>query len=141
YTSTKGGDWKAAQNTITEQHPNSTVVVRFEPVQSHLVPDVMDNLHRQFRALWKVGEVDPLLLIPAYILDFLCIHPFTDGNGRMARLLSLLLLYQSGYVVGRYISLERIVEETKESYYDTLRRSSVGWHEGNHTLAPWWDYF
>ncbi|MEG5173054.1 Fic family protein [Microcoleus sp. B3-D7] len=81
------------------------------------------------------------MLIPTYILDFLCIHPFLDGNGRMARLLTLLLLYKAGYEVGRFISLERIVERTKESYYDTLYQSSQGWHEGQHNLLPWWEYF
>ncbi|MEG3881096.1 Fic family protein, partial [Microcoleus sp. herbarium7] len=85
--------------------------------------------------------IEPLLLIPTYILDFLCIHPFLDGNGRMARLLTLLLLYKAGYEVGRFISLERIVERTKESYYDTLYQSSQGWHEGQHNLLPWWEYF
>ncbi|HVC95075.1 MAG TPA: Fic family protein [Pirellulales bacterium] len=82
-----------------------------------------------------------MLLIPAFVLDFLCIHPFRDGNGRVARLLSLLLLYQAGYEVGRYVSLERTVEESKESYYDTLGASSQSWHEGQHDFAPWRDYF
>ncbi len=82
-----------------------------------------------------------MLLIPTYVLDFLCIHPFRDGNGRMARLLTLLLLYQAGYEIGRYISLEKIVERTKESYYDTLYQSSISWHETQHTLLPWWEYF
>jgi Fic family protein len=82
-----------------------------------------------------------LLLIPFYILDFLCIHPFSDGNGRMARLLTLLALYHQGYEVGRFISLERIIEKTKESYYDTLLLSSQGWHEGKHDVWPWTEYF
>ena len=82
-----------------------------------------------------------LLLIPAYVLDFLCIHPFADGNGRMARLLSLLLLYQAGYEVGRYISLETAIEGTKEGYYDALQASSQRWHDGRHSLIPWWEYF
>ena len=101
----------------------------------------MTQLHERFNALLKADEVEPLLLIPTYVLDFLCIHPFRDGNGRMARLLTLLLLYQAGYEVGRYISLEQIVERTKESYYDTLYQSSVDWHKGQHTLLPWWEYF
>jgi Fic family protein len=75
------------------------------------------------------------------VLDFLCIHPFLDGNGRTARLLTLLLLYQAGYEVGRFISLEQMVERTKSSYYDTLLVSSQGWHEGRHSLVPWWEYF
>jgi Fic family protein len=94
-----------------------------------------------FDRLRDQEAAEPLLLIPAFVLDFLCIHPFLDGNGRMARLLTLLLLYQSGYEVGRYISLERIVEESKESYYESLRASSQGWHEGRHDLSSWRDYF
>jgi Fic family protein len=81
-----------------------------------------------------------LFLAGAYVLDFLCIHPFTDGNGRLARLLTLLLLYQAGYEVGRYISLEALVEGTKEGYYDALYRSSQRWHESEHSLVPWWEY-
>jgi Fic family protein len=81
------------------------------------------------------------LLLSAYVLDFLSIHPFADGNGRMARLLSLLLLYQAGYEVGRYISLESVIEQTKEGYYDSLYASSQGWHEAQHSLVPWWEYF
>ncbi len=93
------------------------------------------------RRCGAAGAVEPLLLIPAYVLDFLCIHPFLDGNGRTARLLTLLLLYHAGYEVGRFISLEQMVERTKRSYYDTLLSSSQGWHEGNHSLVPWWEYF
>lgn len=85
--------------------------------------------------------LDPLILIPLYILDFLCIHPFTDGNGRISRLVTVLLLYQQGYEVGRYIGLERVIENTKESYYDALETSSNGWHEGKHETIPWITYF
>lgn len=136
----EGGRWKRDDNDITETHPDGTTRVRFEPVQAFLTESAMAQLHERFNALWRTEEVEPLLLIPTYILDFLCIHPFHDGNGRMARLLTLLLLYQAGYEVGRYISLEQIVERTKESYYDTLYQSSVGWHTGQHTLLPWWEY-
>lgn len=96
---------------------------------------------KRFNRLWQSEEIEPLLLIPTYVLDFLCIHPFSDGNGRMARLLTLLLLYKADYEVGRFISLERIVERTKESYYDTLHQSSQSWHQGQHSLLPWWEYF
>ena len=85
--------------------------------------------------------MDALLLIPLYILDFLCIHPFLDGNGRMSRLITVLLLYHQGYEIARYISLERIIEQTKESYYETLQKSSIGWHEGQHNTLPWIEYF
>ena len=101
----------------------------------------METMHKRFDELWQSGEIEPLLLIATYVLDFLCVHPFLDGNGRMARLLTLLLLYRAGYEVGRYISLEQMVEHTKEGYYDTLYTSSQGWHEAEHVILPWWEYF
>jgi Fic family protein len=101
----------------------------------------MAHLHQRFDHYWQAQTVEPLLLIATYTLDFLCIHPFSDGNGRLARLITLLLLYQAGYEVGRYISLENLIEQSRESYYDTLYWSSQGWHEGQHTLIPWWEYF
>jgi Fic family protein len=137
----RGGRWKSRENDITETRPDGTTVVRFKPVAAHLTADAMTRLHTEFRATLEAGTVEPLLLISAYVLDFLCIHPFADGNGRMARLLSLLLLYQTGYEVGRYISLEGTIEETKEGYYDALHASSQRWHEGQHSLIPWWEYF
>jgi hypothetical protein len=137
----QGGKWKPTDNEITEIQSNGTKVVRFYPVPAHMTQDAMETLHKQFAELWKSGKIEPLLLIPTYILDFLCIHPFLDGNGRMARLLTLLLLYKAGYEVGRYISLEQMVEQTKESYYDTLYTSSQGWHEAEHAILPWWEYF
>lgn len=140
YTPSGGGSWKNAPNTIIERHPNGTELVRFDPVAPYLVDEAMRQLHQRFDDFRSREVIDPLLLIPAYVLDFLCIHPFRDGNGRMARLLTLLLLYQAGYSVGRYISLEKLVEETKESYYDTLGQSSAGWHTGDHTLLPWTEY-
>ncbi len=141
YTDAQGGAWKSTNNTITERHPDGTEVVRFETVPAFQTAAYMEQLHRRFEQLWKDDTVDRLLLIAAYVLDFLCVHPFLDGNGRMARLLTLLLLYRAGYGVGRYISLERVVEDSRESYYDTLYQSSQGWHEGKHTLLPWTEYF
>ncbi|MEY3334138.1 MAG: hypothetical protein RLZZ176_2441 [Cyanobacteriota bacterium] len=137
----KGGCWKTVDNEISATYPDGTKVVRFQPTPAYATPMAMERLQERFNYLWKSGEIEPLLLIPTYILDFLCIHPFLDGNGRMARLLTLLLLYKADYEVGRFISLERIVEETKESYYDTLYQSSQGWHGGQHNLLPWWEYF
>ena len=137
----QGGKWKPTDNEITEIQSNGTKVVRFYPVPAHMTPDAMETLHKQFAEIWQTGEIEPLLLIATYILDFLCIHPFLDGNGRMARLLTLLLLYKAGYEVGRYISLEQMVEQTKEGYYDTLFTSSQGWHEAEHAILPWWEYF
>ena len=100
----------------------------------------METLHRGFAIAWGEGRLEPLLVLSAYVFDFLCIHPFLDGNGRMSRLLTLLLLYKAGYGVGRFISLEKIVEQTREGYYDALFKSSRGWHEGKHSLVPWWEY-
>ena len=85
-------------------------------------------------------DLDPLLLIPIFILDFLCIHPFNDGNGRMSRLLTLLLLYRSGYIVGKYISIEKLISDTKETYYEALQQSSYNWHEGTNDYAPFVTY-
>jgi len=137
----QGGKWKSADNEITEVRPDGKKVVRFYPVPAHLTPDAMETLHNEFTELWQSGAFEPLILIPTYVLDFLCIHPFLDGNGRIARLLTLLLLYKAGYEVGRYISLEQMVEQTKEGYYDTLYLCSQGWHETQHAILPWWEYF
>ncbi len=136
-----GGRWKSADNQISETRPDGTKFVRFQPVPAYSTPLAMERLHERFNTFFGSGEIEPLLLISSYVLDFLCIHPFSDGNGRLARLLTLLLLYKAGYEVGRFISLERIVERTKESYYDTLYQSSQGWHQGQHNLLPWWEYF
>lgn len=136
-----GGRWKSTDNQITERHADGTTIVRFTPVAAHRVPMAMAELNDRFDSALADGRTEPLLLIPAYVLDFLCIHPFTDGNGRMARLLTLLLLYSSGYEVGRYISLESLIEKTKDGYYGSLYASSQGWHDGAHSLVPWWEYF
>jgi len=101
----------------------------------------MENLFDLYESAIDANKTEPLLLIASCILDFECIHPFMDGNGRVGRLLTLLLLYKAGYEVGRYISLERIVEQSKETYYEALLKSSQGWHEAKHDLRPWWNYF
>ncbi len=141
YMPQAGGQWKATDNDIVEKHPDGTVRVRFRPVPAHLTPMAMADLVGQYRAANDRQLADPLVLIPLSVLDFLCVHPFPDGNGRVARLVTLLLLYQCDYTVGRYISLERIFEESKESYYETLEASSQHWHEGRHDVRPWLDYF
>ncbi|MEW6664979.1 MAG: Fic family protein [Thermodesulfobacteriota bacterium] len=137
----QGGKWKSVDNEITEIHPDGRRMIRFSPVPAYITPEAMDTLHKGFDEHWQSAEFEPLLLIAAYTLDFLCIHPFLDGNGRMARLLTLLLLYKAGYEVGRYISLEKMIEQTKEGYYDSLYVSSQGWHESQHAILPWWEYF
>lgn len=141
YVGTSGGAWKIADNTIAEIGPDGTRRLRFQPVAAYRTAEAMTELHARVNAVWEEERIERLLLIAAYVLDFLCIHPFADGNGRMARLLALLLLYRAGYDVGRFISLERIIEESKESYYETLYACSQGWHEGQHDLAPWTEYF
>lgn len=141
YTSSSGGDWKSTDNDIIEQHPDGTEVVRFETVPPYRTPEYMERLHDRFERAWTAGTVDKLVLIAAYVLDFLCIHPFLDGNGRMARLLTLLLLYKADFGVGQYVSLETLVEDSRERYYESLYASSQGWHEGEHTLLPWTEYF
>jgi Fic family protein len=136
-----GGRWKTVDNEIVERLPDGGVRLRFQPVPAFETPAAMDALHAGFATAWERGEIDRLLLVAAYVLDFLCIHPFLDGNGRMARLLTLLLLYRAGFGVGRFISLEQIVERSRESYYEALAGSSYGWHRGAHSLRPWWEYF
>lgn len=141
YSGKEGGRWKSVSNEISEILPDGSKRLRFAPVEPHQTPEYMRQLHERYNELDKAGELDSLLLMPLYILDFLCIHPFLDGNGRMIRLLTVLMLYHHGYDVGRYISLERVVEQSKESYYDTLFRSSQGWHESKHDSLPWIEYF
>ena len=142
YLPSEGGRWKMADNQIVERNPDGSIRrVRFEPVPAFATPQAMADLVDQYRLAATVDSVEPLVAIPAAVLDFLCIHPFRDGNGRTARLLTLLLLYHFGYEVGRYISLERIFEESKDTYYDSLEASSQNWHEGQHDIHPWLRYF
>jgi Fic family protein len=141
YTKEKCGVWKPKDNAIVEVRPGGRSVVRFKTVPARETPKYVSQLVRSYERLSGENKTDQLLLIATCILDFECIHPFMDGNGRLGRLLTLYLLYTTGYEVGRYISLERIVEESKESYYEALYRSSQKWHEGRHDLRPWWNYF
>jgi Fic family protein len=136
----RGGHWKASDNAIAETQADGTRFIRFQPTPAWQTPEAMQQLCDNYRTIKESGVVDPLLLIPAFVLDFLCIHPFSDGNGRMSRLLTLLLLYQDGFEVGRYISLERVIEQQKEGYYETLHAASQGWHESQHRLTRWWEY-
>ena len=135
-----GGYFKNTDNVIEEELDNGTKRVRFRPATAFETPDMIENLCNQFLREVDRGEVDPLLLIPMFVLDFLCIHPFNDGNGRMSRLLTLLLLYRSGYIVGKYISIEMLIEKTKDTYYDALQASSTGWHDGANDYMPFVSY-
>jgi Fic family protein len=135
-----GGEWKTSDNAVTEERPDGSIAVRFTPVTAFETSAAMDELHQRFAAAWEADQHHPLLLAGAYTLDFLVIHPFSDGNGRMSRLLTLLLLYKGEYEVGRFISVESVIEQSKETYYDALAASTVGWHEGRHDLRPWLSY-
>lgn len=142
YLPQQGGGYKATQNDIVETNPDGSIArVRFKPSSPVVTPQQMEDLARQHHHLTGDQQIDALIVIPLVVLDFLCIHPFSDGNGRISRLISLWLLYQHGYQVGRYISLERLFEESKDSYYETLEASSYGWHEDQHDPYPWMDYF
>ncbi len=135
------GEWKHSQNEIVEIYPDGRRAVRFYPVEPAQVPAAVEELCLAYRHSMDQLKVTPLLALACLVLDFLCIHPFRDGNGRVSRLLTLLALYHHGHQVGRYISLERIIEQTKESYYEVLQKSSTGWHDGNHDITPWFNYF
>lgn len=142
YMPDEGGRWKATDNDIIERNPDGSFRrIRFKPLSPVATPPAMEALAAGYRDAIDGQRMEPLVIVPLAILDFLCIHPFSDGNGRVSRLLTLLLLYHFDYQVGRYISTERIFEESKETYYETLERSSAGWHDGNHDPAPWMDYF
>lgn len=136
-----GGKFKATDNVIAEVDSKGNKYVRFEPVSAWLTSDSMQSLCDSYNEAMKVKNIDPLLLMPMFILDFLCIHPFDDGNGRMSRLLTLLLLYKSNYIVGKYISIEKLIENSKETYYETLKQSSIGWHTNENDYAPFVKYY
>lgn len=135
-----GGSYKSSDNVIAEVDAAGRKTVRFQPVPAWETAEAMERLCAALDAALQNAALDPLLLIPMFILDFLCIHPFNDGNGRMSRLLTLLLLYRAGYTVGRYISLEKLIEQSKETYYEALQQSSRGWHEGANDYAPFVRY-
>ena len=138
---TIGGKYKDADNLIAETDLSGHKKVRFVPVPAFQTADAMDSMCSSFTQAWKLGKWDKLLLIPMVILDFLCIHPFNDGNGRMSRLLTLLLLYKAGYIVGKYISIEMLIEKTKETYYEALQSCSYGWHENKNVYGPFTKYY
>lgn len=135
-----GGNFKNVQNYIKETKPDGTEVVRFTPLAPYETPEAIDMICNSFRDTLALEIVDPLILIPAFICDFLCIHPFNDGNGRMSRLLTLLLLYKCGYEVGKYISIEKQIETTKDVYYDVLQEIDHGWNEEENDPTPFIKY-
>ena len=134
-----GGNYKNSDNVIAETDSAGNRFVRFQPVPAWEAPEAINFACKAYDEAVQSGA-DPLLVIPMFILDFLCIHPFNDGNGRMSRLLTLLLLYRSGYIVGKYISIEKVIEQSKETYYETLQQSSAGWHENQNDYTPFVRY-
>ena len=126
-----GGRYKITQNYLKETKEDGTEVIRFTPVAPYETEPCINAICESYNTMMEEISVDPLLIIPVFLHDFLCIHPFNDGNGRMSRLMTLLLLYKSGYLVGKYISIEKHIEKTKDAYYDALEASSAGWHEEN----------
>lgn len=131
-----GGRFKNTQNFIAEVRENGEQIVRFMPLDPFETPMAIEAICESFNKEMDNCEIDPLILISAFIIDFLCIHPFNDGNGRMSRLLTTLLLYRAGYVVGKYVSLESKIEKTKAPYYEALEKSDVNWNtEGNDITA------
>ncbi|NLB23691.1 MAG: Fic family protein, partial [Clostridium sp.] len=141
HPSTQGGRFKNQDNIIEEVSESGTHQIRFKPLSAFETPEAVENLCSSYRKAVNDDRIDPLLLISKFVLDFLSIHPFNDGNGRMSRLLTLLLLYQQGYIVGKYISLEKLIESTKESYYETLKESSMGWHNNENNYLPFVKYY
>ena len=140
-TSGDAGRLKAKDNEIVEFRPGVGRVVRFRPTPAALTPAAVEMLCQRYRQMSGEGKIPPLLTAATFVFDFLCIHPFRDGNGRVSRLLTTLLLRQQGFAVVQYVSLERIVEETKQEYYEVLARCSQKWDQGQNEILPWWNYF
>lgn len=134
------GKFKNSDNIIQEEDVEGHKFVRFKPLPAWETPEAVEELCKAYDEAIQQAQIDPLIIIPMFILDFLCIHPFNDGNGRMSRLLTLLLLYRSGYTVGKYISIEKIIEESKETYYETLHQSSFEWYENANNYEPFVNY-
>lgn len=134
------GRTKNVQNYISANYPDGHTEVLFTPLSPFETPEALDRICDEYNKVIGSLEVEPLIVIPIFIHDFLCIHPFNDGNGRMSRLLTTLLLYRSGFYVGQYISLEALIAKNKSSYYDTLGQAGLGWHEENENVLPFIKY-
>jgi Fic family protein len=134
------GQWKTRSNEIIEVLPSGARRVRFVPTSPKDTPRMVEQLCLSYSELIQQSDIPALLSIATCVFDFLCIHPFRDGNGRVSRLLTTLLLQNHEFRVGRFVSLERRVEESKQDYYDVLARCSKGWHEGKNEIIPWWNY-
>ncbi|MBS6474285.1 MAG: Fic family protein [Acetobacter sp.] len=134
------GQTKNVQNYISATHPDGHVETLFTPLAPYETPEALDRICKEYNRVIGNMELEPLIAIPVFIHDFLCIHPFNDGNGRMSRLLTTLLLYRNGFYVGRYISLEAKIAKNKDLYYDALAESQKGWHEGAEKVVPFIKY-
>lgn len=141
HTAAPGGAFKSQDNLVVDRSPDGTSTVRFKPVAAALTPFAVDDLIGRYRAAHRSGEHHPALLDGLFVLDLLVIHPFEDGNGRVARALTNALLMDHGYNVGRYVSLEQSVAESADAYYQALLESTHGWHEGAADPWPWLEYF
>ena len=134
------GRTKNVQNYISATYPDGHVETLFTPLAPYETPEALDRICEEYNRVIGNMEVEPLIVIPVFIHDFLCIHPFNDGNGRMSRLLTTLLLYRSGFYVGKYISLEAKIAKNKDLYYDVLGQAQIGWHEGTEDAVPFIKY-
>ncbi len=135
------GKTKNVQNYISATHPDGSAEILFTPLAPFETPEALDRICDEYNRVIGNLEVEPLIAVPVFIHDFLCIHPFNDGNGRMSRLLTTLLLYRNGFYVGKYISLEAKIAKNKDLYYQALREAQIGWHEGNENVIPFIKYF
>lgn len=133
------GKTKSVQNFISSTYPDGHSIL-FTPLAPYETPDALNAICSEYNRVIGNFEVEPLIVIPIFIHDFLCIHPFNDGNGRMSRLLTTLLLYRSGFQIGKYVSLEAKIANSKDLYYDSLNRSQTGWHEGSEDALPFIKY-
>ena len=134
------GKTKNVQNYISASYPDGHTETLFTPLAPYETPEALDRICEEYNRVIGNMEAEPLIVIPVFIHDFLCIHPFNDGNGRMSRLLTTLLLYRSGFYVGRYISLEAKIAKNKDLYYHALRQAQIGWHEGTEDAVPFIKY-
>lgn len=134
------GRTKSVQNYISATYPDGHVETLFTPLAPYETPEALDSICKEYNHVIGNMEVEPLIIIPVFIHDFLCIHPFNDGNGRMSRLLTTLLLYRCGFYVGKYISLEAKIAKNKDLYYDVLGQVQTGWHEGTEDIVPFIKY-
>lgn len=135
-----GGKYKGVQNYISAKYPDGHEEILFTPLSPFETPKAINELCNEFNKCIDEDIIEPLLLIPTFISDFICIHPFSDGNGRLSRLITSLLLYKSGFYIGKYVSIEKLIEQHKDGYYDALNKTNKGWHDNNNDPTPFIKY-